>query len=67
MTHDRDSFILFTPMKLPVKSVTGEQFWTEGYGEVHLQLTGLDGQSLGTMHLQNTWLAPNLKHNLISI
>lgn len=50
-----------------LRGVKETKFWTEGYGEVRLQLTDLEGQSLGTMHLRNTWLAPDLKHNLISI
>lgn len=67
MTYQHENFVSFTLLKLPVKSATGQHFWTEGYGKVNLRLTTLDGKSLGSMHLKNTWLAPELKHNLISI
>ena len=67
MTHMADIFTSFTPMKLPVSSATGQHFWTKGYGEVQIALTSPDGKPIGSMHIQNTWLAPDLAHNLISI
>ena len=67
MTHMRHIFIIFTPLHLPVSSATGAHFWTEGYGEVWISLTNPDRKSIGSMHLQNTWLAPDLAHNLIFI
>lgn len=67
MTHMRHIFTTFTPLRLPVSSATGAHFWTEGYGEVRISLTNPDGEPIGSMHLQNTWLAPDLAHNLISI
>lgn len=67
MTHMRDIFTTFTPMHLPVSSTTGAHFWTEGYGEVCISLSSPKGKPMGSMYLKNTWLAPDLAHNLISI
>lgn len=50
-----------------MSSATGVHFWTEGYREVWISLTNPNGKPIGLMHLQNTWLAPDLTHNLISI
>ncbi|KAJ5124616.1 Reverse transcriptase RNA-dependent DNA polymerase [Penicillium bovifimosum] len=68
MTPHRSVFVNFRQCVLPVRTATGEVFYTEGYGDVILQL--LDQHKTGSLPpltLKKVWLAPELKSNLISM
>jgi hypothetical protein len=68
MTYSKSYFSSFHICRMPVKTANNGVFYTEGYGDVILQLINLrTNGNLGVLRLQNVWYAPLLIHNLLSI
>jgi transposase InsO family protein len=68
MTPYRSSFVDYHEMVLPVRTATGQVFWTKGYGTVIVDLTPPNStERIGSIILPKVWHAPALAHNLISI
>lgn len=63
-----DYFITFTPCRRLVSTATFQEFWTEGYSDAIADLIHFNTTKLvGSLRPPNTWLAPGLAHNLVSI
>ncbi|KAJ6090447.1 hypothetical protein N7486_009262 [Penicillium sp. IBT 16267x] len=67
MTPYRSSYINYTHQRMPIQSATGDVFWAEGYGDILLDLTSIDGLTMGSITLHKVYHAPALAASLISI
>lgn len=67
MLKSKDLLTTFKPCRVPVTTATGDVFFTEGYGDLNITLANPDGHIIGYLTIPQTWWAPNLAHNLISI